>query len=379
MKVLIAPDKFKGTLTATQVCDYIESGLLQTSSRLMIRKIPLADGGEGTLDVFLENTGGIKILKEVHDPLMRAHKAYYGLSGDGKIAFVELAQASGLVLLTKQERNPLRTSTLGTGELFVHAIESGVKKIIVGIGGSATNDAATGALHALGFRFLDGSGREVTPNGENLRLIRKVDSTLVHPSLESVEFIAMCDVTNPLYGELGAAYVYAPQKGASDKEVAVLDQGLRNFAEIARHYSGLDLQLVKGAGAGGGFAGGMKSFVNAQLMPGTEVIFQVTGLEEAVQWADLVITGEGKLDRQSLHGKLVGGVGELAMKFDKPMLAVCGVSELSRSDSDRLGITEVFSLVDNVGAQEAMQSAGASLMKIAGNHIGTKWISTLPD
>ncbi|MFN3664983.1 MAG: glycerate kinase, partial [Sediminibacterium sp.] len=209
MNILIAPDKFKGTLTASQVCDAIEAGLNKSGKEFRIRKFPLADGGDGTLDIFLYHQQGVLIEVEVHDPLMRKIKAVYALSEDGKTAFIEIAKSSGLMLLKPEEYNPLKSSSYGTGELIRHALSNGVEQIIVGIGGSATNDAALGAAEALGFQFFDSAGNRVSPDGESLAKIVRIDRSNVHPRLEHVSVTAICDVTNPFYGEQGAAFVYA--------------------------------------------------------------------------------------------------------------------------------------------------------------------------
>jgi len=364
MNILIAPDKFKGTLTATQVCDAVEAGLIKSGRNFNIRKFPLADGGDGSLDIFLHHLRGKLVEVEVHDPLMRKVKAAYALSHDGKIAFIEMAKASGLVLLKDEERNPLRTTTYGTGELIRDALARDVQEIILGIGGSATNDAALGAAEALGFRFYDANNQPVVPCGESLIKISRIESQGVHPKLNQVKITAMCDVTNPFYGDQGAAFIYAPQKGSSSEDVGLLDKGLQQVASVFKKQFSIDVQQKKGAGAGGGFAGGAMALLNAALISGVNTVFTMTNFGNAIAWADVVITGEGKLDEQSFHGKVVDGVIKEARLYQKRFIIVCGINELTRQQLRAVGVERVYSLVEFSGMESALQKSSSVLTEL---------------
>jgi glycerate kinase len=364
MNILIAPDKFKGTLTAAQVSDAIDKGLSNAGLNFTTWKFPLADGGEGTLDVFLQHKNGRLIELEVHDPLMRKVESGYGLSDDGTLAFVEMANASGLGLLCEEERNPLRTTTFGTGELIADALNRGAIHILLSIGGSATNDAALGALVALGAKITDQSGDLIFPVGESLKRIRNIERQPVLDLLKGKRITAICDVDNPLYGREGAAYTYAPQKGADDAAVQVLDAGLQHVADLVLRDQGIDLQQVPGSGAGGGFAGGLHAFMNAELKRGTDVIFEITNFYEAVAWADVVITGEGRLDNQTLQGKLVHGVVGAVQKFGKPVYIICGESQLTADQVQSLNATAIFSLTNYAGMEAAMMQPAKTLSKM---------------
>lgn len=356
MNVLIAPDKFKGTLTASEVCAAIEKGLKRSAIPMNVRKFPLADGGEGTLDIFLGHKQGLLIEREVHDPLMRKIKCGYALSGDGKTAFIEIARASGLSLLNEAERDPIKTTTFGTGELIRDALDRGVDQIILAIGGSSTNDAALGAAVALGARIFDKDGNILFPRGGTLQSIDRIDLRLLHPRLAEVEVTAICDVSNPFYGEHGAAVVYAPQKGATREAVAELDKGLQTVADVVLHQYGIDLQKISGAGAGGGFAGGCHVCFQAELKSGVQAIFELTNFLQALRWADVVITGEGKLDSQTLQGKLVNGVAGRASALGKKVLVVCGQNDLTSDELKQLNIHAHFSLSGYAGLSEALHN-----------------------
>ena len=369
MNILIAPDKFKGTLTATQVCDAVEAGLIKSGQNFNIRKFPLADGGDGTLDIFIHHQRGTLVEIEVHDPLMRKIKAAYALSHDRRIAFIEMAKASGLGLLTDEERNPLKTTTYGSGELIRDALARGVQEIFLGIGGSATNDGGLGAAEALGFRFYDLNDQPVVPCGESLIKISRIESHGVHPKLNQVKITAMCDVTNPFYGEQGAAFIYAPQKGSSPEDVRVLDKGLQQVSSVFKKQFGIDVQQKKGAGAGGGFAGGAMALLNAELLSGVNTVFAMTNFGDAIAWADVVITGEGKLDEQSFQGKVVDGVIKEASLHQKRVIVVCGINELTRQQLSTAGVERVYSLVEFSGKEAALQKSNYVLTELVSAEI----------
>ncbi|MBX2970277.1 MAG: glycerate kinase [Cyclobacteriaceae bacterium] len=364
MNILIAPDKFKGTLSASQVCDSIELGLLRSGLKATIWKFPLADGGEGTLDIFLQHKNGRLIEIDVHDPLMRKIKAGYGLSGDGTVAFIEMASASGLTLLKTEERNPLRTTTFGTGEMIKDVVERGAEHIILGVGGSATNDAALGALVALGARVTDQSGGLIFPVGESLKQIAKIELQPVLDLMKGKRITAICDVDNAFYGSEGAAFTYALQKGADEVGVQILDAGLRHVANLVLRDLKIDLQKVYGSGAGGGFAGGAHAFMGAELRRGTDVVFDITNFYKAVAWSNIVITGEGKLDNQTLQGKLVHGVVRAIQKLGKPVYVICGESQLTVDEVKSLNATAIFSLTNYAGKEAAIMQPAKTLAKL---------------
>jgi glycerate kinase len=371
VNILIAPDKFKGTLTAMEVCDAIEHGLHRSMKHRSIRKFPMADGGEGTLEIFLHHTKGKLHEVTVHDPLMRRIKSCYAISQDGETAFIEMARASGLGLLKSEERNPLLTTTYGTGELIKHALQQKVKQIIIGIGGSATNDAAMGALCALGGKLLDEQRKELTPCGENLAKVYHIELDGLDQRLKDVQLTALCDVTNLFYGVSGAAFIYAPQKGADHQAVERLDQGLKNISQLISKQREIDLQSIPGTGAGGGFAGGALALLGAELKSGTAVVFSMTHFEKAVSWAEVIITGEGKIDQQTLTGKVIHGVVQLALQQKKKVIAVCGQTNLSADELEKFGLGAVYSLTEFTGMEKAMQQTAYALEELLATKIAT--------
>jgi glycerate kinase len=362
MNILIAPDKFKGSLTAQQVCDAIRDVLLELNGSLNIYLLPLADGGEGSCELLTKFSHGTFTTVRVHDPLNRPIDALYGISGDGSIAFMEMAAASGLQLVKKEERNPMITTTRGTGELIRHALDNGVTKIFLGIGGSATNDAGVGMAEALGVRFLSVNGDHLEPIGENLRYINSIDTSLLHPRLASTDLTIFCDVDNPLFGPQGAAYVFAPQKGADQKMVSALDEGLQHYASLLEktfHHS----VNFPGAGAGGGLPASLKVFTSLTVVPGMPFIMQFTGLEEHVKRADIIITGEGKIDRQTLSGKVVNGVAQLARKHQKRLIVVAGSCELSAHELEELGVFKIITIRGKEISEDYAMKHAAQLLK----------------
>jgi glycerate kinase len=346
VNILIAPDKFKGSLSASEVCDAVSEALLEMNASIQITKVPLADGGEGTFEILVAQSKGRIKKVTVVDPLQRPITAEYGLSKDGTSAFIEMAKSSGLQLLKEKERNPLYTTTAGTGQLIADALNEGVTNIILGIGGSATNDAGIGMAHALGYRFLDRENHPLSPIGKSLSQIHSIDETQVDSRLRKVEFKVLCDVTNPLYGPQGAAPVYGPQKGASDFIVKELDAGLKHLAELVKQDYAINLNFP-GAGAAGGLGAGAKLFLNATLQKGIDYISQVTDLEKKVSASDLVITGEGRVDQQSLSGKVVAHVYRLAKKYNKEVVILCGQCTLSKDDRLVFGSDKIIPLANN--------------------------------
>jgi len=364
MKFLVAPDKFKGSLTAEEVTSAIAKGIALYDPSAVVIPFPLADGGDGTARILTLHNHGRMIRVTVNNPVFEQVEAEYGISGDGRTAFMEMASASGLRLLTPDKQNCFHTSTLGTGEMLSDALGRGVKKIILGIGGSATNDAGIGMATALGYRFLDHQGNRLDPVGRNLIDIRTIDRSGIMFAPGSVEVLVACDVDNPLYGPHGAAYVYGPQKGASPEELDQLNNGLINFAAIVKSQLGTDIADIPGSGAAGGLGAGCMVFLQASLVPGIQLVMEQSGFEEAVRKCDLVITGEGKIDEQTFRGKVVDGVCRVAARHHKPVLAVCGQNNLNVIPPGS-GIVVLKSLSEYFGSTEkAFTAAQEGLIRI---------------
>ena len=326
-KIVIAPDSFKGSVAAREVADSAERAVREVFPACEVVKIPLGDGGEGTMDALLAALGGERVSCRVRDPLSRPLWADYAILEDGRTAIVEMARASGLPLLAPAERDPSQATTYGTGELIRDALERGCRRFLLAIGGSATNDGGTGLLRALGYRFLDGRGEELEPCGAALARIAVVDRSGVSPALREASFTVACDVDNPLYGERGAAEVFARQKGADDAMVRMLDAGLRNYARVIERATGTRVDELPGAGAAGGLGAGLVAFLGAELKPGIQMVLEATRFDERIQGADLIITGEGKLDRQTCMGKAPWGVSRAATRQGIPVIALGGSVE----------------------------------------------------
>ena len=344
-KIVIATDSFKGSLTSGQVAESVEKGILRVFPQCEIQKVFIADGGEGTVKALVDTLKGEIISLKVNNPLMRPVEAHYGIvENNGRTAVIEMALASGLPLISREERNPMKTSTFGTGELIQDALLRGCRRFLVGIGGSATNDAGTGMLQALGYRFFDTGGNELGRGGEILSRIERIDDSGVIKELKDSEFIIACDVNNPFSGKTGAAYIFAPQKGADSEMVKVLDDGLKHFAGIINHFNGMDIDRLPGAGAAGGLGGGLKAFLNASLVSGIRMVLDTIGFEQRIQNADLIITGEGKLDAQTAMGKAPRGVLDLAKKYHIPVIAIGGAVETCE-ELNRQGFAAVFPIL----------------------------------
>ena len=378
MKIVIAPDKFKHSLSALEVCEHISIGIKTVAPEAQIQFCPLADGGEGTLDLLSEHLSLEHVEVEVKDPLFRNIRASYAISEDYNEAFIEMAMASGLPLLGEQERNPLKTSTYGTGELIKDAVSKGSSRITLFIGGSATNDGGMGLASALGYKFFDKDGSELQPVGANLIKVNRIDISGVGPGLNCVEFIVATDVTNVLTGATGASYMYARQKGASNTDIKDMDKGMKHFSEVVQQWLGKDHASTPGAGAAGGLGFGTMVFLNAGLRSGIEAVMEITNLKEHISGADLVISGEGNLDKQSLHGKVIDGVQQLSSSEGVPFGVVCGGIQLSSEQLNNNRIKYSRSLTSEAGSTEqAIAEAGhftelaaASLMQdfVSQNH-----------
>ncbi len=344
MKIVIAPDSFKGSLTAVEVSDAIDAGIKSAISTAYTVKVPMADGGEGTVECLVNATGG-KVLKEsVIGPLGEDVEASYGILGDGSTAVIEMAAASGLPLVPEEKRNPMITTTYGTGQLIKAALDHGCKKIIIGIGGSATNDGGAGMAQALGVRLIDDKGEEIGFGGAELKRIAKIDISSLDKRVYATEILVASDVKNPLCGPNGASAVYGPQKGATPQMVKELDKALAHFAEIIKRDLGKDVKDIPGAGAAGGLGAGLIAFLDAKLRPGIELVMESVGFEDIVKDAFLVITGEGKIDRQTVYGKVPVGVAKISKKYNIPVLAVAAVLEEEPEFFKPYGIDFVFEI-----------------------------------
>lgn len=365
MKILIAPDKFKGSLSAFEVANNIEKGILKVFPKAVIEKVPMADGGEGTVESLVDATGGKIIKTNVKDPLFRDIESFYGILGDGKTAVIEMAAASGLYLLKDYERNPMITTTYGTGQLIKDALDKGCRKFIIAIGGSATNDGGTGMATALGVKFYDKDGREIGLGGGELSKIYSIDISNLDDRLKECEFIVACDVANPLIGENGASRVYGPQKGATKEMVEVLDKNLEHYGKLLEKYFNKKIIDVPGSGAAGGLGAGLMAFLNAQLKSGIEIIIETLKLEEKIKEADIVISGEGKIDFQTAFGKTISGIAKLCKKHNKPLIVIAGTVE----DIEKLyeiGVSSIFSTMEKpMSLEDAIKNAATLLEKSA--------------
>ena len=343
-KIVVASDSFKGCLSSMQVADAVEHAVFQVCPSCEVVKVDVADGGEGTMDALQRTLGGQKIWLEVSDPLGRPVRASYVILEDGTTAVVEMAAASGLTLLSCKERNPLKTSTFGTGQLIADAIDRGCRKFLIGIGGSATNDAGMGMLQALGYRFTDARGCVLHGCGESLEKVASIDASSASPALMESEFIVACDVEAPLYGPKGAAHIFAPQKGAGAETVERLDNGLQHFSEVVAKSMNVieNYAQTPGAGAAGGLGFGLIAFLNARLVSGIDMVLDAIGFDSIIKDADLIITGEGRIDSQTLTGKTPYGVLQRAKRQGIPVVAIGGCVLLGPEESNTAGFAALL-------------------------------------
>ena len=367
MKITIVPDSFKGCMTSKQVGAIIADAMTGEIAKADVEIILAADGGEGTVDSLISSLNGRYERVAVKNPLGGEITAAYGIAGT--VAVMEMSAASGLTLLTENQRNPMMTSTYGTGQMILDAVEKGCDEIVIGIGGSATNDGGSGMAQALGAIFCDSDGNQLDMCGMNLALIDRIDVSLMNPKLKNVKFRVACDVTNPLCGENGASYTFARQKGADDATIALLDSGLRHYAEKVKLYLGLDILSIESGGAAGGLGAGLTAFCGGELERGFSIISEVIGLDDKIKNSDIVITGEGRTDAQTLFGKLPAGVGEIAKKYNIPCIIISGAVAGDVSGLYEMGITAVFSCVTDTGVslETALDKAEISLTNTARN------------
>ena len=348
MKILIAPDKYKDSLSAIQVCNALKKGIIKNFNEKDIIFCPMADGGDGslvTLNYYLD-LKPISLI--VNDPLFRPVKSTYYLNN--KTAYIELSSASGLVLLKEEDRNCMLTSSFGTGELICDALDKGVTNINLFIGGSATNDGGIGIASALGYKFYDTSENLLSPIGKNLLLINRIDKSEVKFNFNDITVKVICDVNNPLYGKSGAAYVYASQKGANSSQIQQLDKGLVNLESKLLQHNFPSIADIPGSGAAGGVGGGSIIFLKAKLISGIEIFLKISQLEKLIRECDLIITGEGRLDSQTQYGKVISGVCNLAKKFNKSIIAVCG--DVDKDNYNILGLKKVYRILDKTNSKD---------------------------
>lgn len=368
--ILIATDSFKGSLSAIDVTRYIEEGLKRYRPSFDIVKIPVADGGEGTVDSILFATGGALRTVPVTGPLGDTVQASYGILPNGSAA-LEMAAASGLTLLEESRRNPWKTSTSGTGQLMKAALDEGCTQMLIGIGGSATNDGGAGMAQALGVRFLDKWGRELPPGGGALQELDRIDVSCLDKRVENCDITIACDVSNPLCGINGASHIYGPQKGADTEMILQLDRALARYAEIIKRDLGKDIRDIPGAGAAGGLGAGLLAFCNANMRSGIQSVLDMMGFDAIMEHVDLVITGEGSIDHQTLYGKVPDGVAKRAKALrGVPVIAVCGTLGKDYESVYGCGIDLMFSIANGpISLENCMKSAPQLLME-AGLHLG---------
>ena len=342
MKFVLIPDSFKGTLSSVQICKIIAEKIREHFSDSEILEIPVADGGEGSVEAFLLAAGGEKVKARVKNPYFEDMDSYFGLLDDGKTAVVEMASCAGLPLV-ENRKNPRLTTTYGVGQLMLAAAKRGVKKIIVGLGGSATNDGGCGAAAAAGAKFYNKEGQEFIPTGGTVKDIERIDLSGMDKVFENVEMITMCDIDNPMYGPFGASYVFAPQKGADAECVEELDEGIKNLSRVITETIGKDISQMPGTGAAGAMGAGMVAFFDAKLQMGIETVLDTVQFDQEIADADYIFTGEGKLDAQSLRGKAVMGIAKRAQRQEKKVIAVVGgADDKNIQDAYQRGVTAVF-------------------------------------
>ncbi|MCK4850479.1 MAG: glycerate kinase [Phycisphaerae bacterium] len=366
MKIVLAPDSFKENLSSVEVARAMARGVRRASPEAEVDSVPMADGGEGTVEALVSATGGVYHRQTVHDPLGREVQARFALLGKGRWAVIEMAQASGLGLLNANERNPLLTSTRGTGELILGAMEAGAKRIVIGIGGSATVDGGTGMARALGVRFLDGAGNELPEGGGSLGQLETIDASGLDRRVKDVAIEIASDVDNPLVGQRGAARVFGPQKGATPEMVEQLEAGLNRLGEKMAEQLGKKVRGVRGAGAAGGLGAGLLGFLAGRLRSGVELVIEAVGLVDRLAGAQLCITGEGRLDSQTAHGKTVAGVGRLARSLNVPAVALAGQIGPGAEQVLSEGIVQYRSIKpESMSVQESMARAPELLAEAA--------------
>ncbi|MHA3226043.1 glycerate kinase family protein [Globicatella sulfidifaciens] len=369
-KIIIASDSFKGSATSKEVGSYIAKGIYSLYPEYQTNIFSIADGGEGTVEAVMAALPGEKVTLPVRGPLNETVQAMYGLIEQGQTAIIEMAQASGLTLVLENKQNIMEANTFGTGQLILDAINRGVRKIYIGIGGSATNDGGMGMAQALGVKFLDGKGQALSGNAQNLKAIAKIDLNKMKVNPKTIEIIILSDVNNPLCGENGAAKVFGPQKGAKANQIKILDEGLQHYAGKLKEVYNRDFASIPGAGAAGGLGAGLMAFLNATSKSGIDEILQLIEIEPAIQTADLVITGEGRIDGQSLSGKAPIGIARIAKRYCVPVIAIVGSQSLDIETVYQAGIAGVFDIINQpMTLEQAIQQTPKLVEATAKNAI----------
>lgn len=372
MKIVIAPDSYKESLSAAEVAQAIEKGFREIFPDAQYVSMPVADGGEGTVEAMIAATQGTEHSAWVTGPLGEKVEACWGMSGDGVTAFIEMAAASGLGLVPSEKRNPLITTSRGTGELILQALEHGAKRIIIGIGGSATNDGGAGMMQALGARLCDAEGQEIGHGGGSLSRLSRIDLSAIDPRLRDRMIHVACDVTNPLVGERGASRIFGPQKGATEAMIVELDRNLAHFADVIKASLQVDVKPIPGAGAAGGMGAALMAFLNAELRSGIEIVTEALKLEEQIHDCSLVVTGEGRIDSQSIHGKVPVGIARVAKKYRKPVIGIAGSLTHDVGVVHHHGIDAVFSVLTTVSTlEEAFRGAFDNIYRASRNIAAT--------
>ncbi|WP_413735161.1 glycerate kinase [Sodalis sp. RH21] len=372
MKIVIAPDSYKESLSALEVATQIEQGFREVFPDAHYVKLPVADGGEGTVEAMVAATHGEIVNVRVTGPLGAQVDAFFGLSGDKQTAFIEMAAASGLEIVRACDRNPLLTTSFGTGELIRSALDHGVKHCIIGIGGSATNDGGSGMVQALGGGLLDDQGRQIGYGGGELDKLARIDITQLDPRIKDCRFEVACDVTNPLTGDEGATAIFGPQKGATPAMIKRLDASLKHYAAIIKRDLDKDVEHIPGAGAAGGMGAGLQAFCGAELRKGIEIVTEALGLDAIVRDATLVITGEGRIDSQTIHGKVPIGVAKVAKRYNKPVIGIAGSLTEDVGVVHQHGLDAVFSVLYEICTlDEALGNAARNVRLTARNIAAT--------
>ncbi|MGB4440491.1 MAG: glycerate kinase [Sedimentibacter sp.] len=371
-KTVLIPDSFKGTLSSKEICNIIAKSINKHFPECQIISIPVADGGEGSVDCFLTALGGEKIYETVKNPYFEDMQSFYGVINNGEIAVIEMASCAGLPLV-EDRKDPRKTSTYGVGQLILAAANRGCKKIIVGLGGSSTNDGGTGAAAAIGVKFYNKWGNEFIPVGGTLKNIEKIDVSNRSKAIENIEIVTMCDIDNPMYGHTGAAYIFGPQKGASKNVVAELDNGLINLCEYIKRDLGIDLKDVPGGGAAGAMGAGMIAFFNSKLQMGIETVLDTVNFNEVIKDADMIFTGEGKIDAQSLRGKVVIGVAKRAKIKNVPVTVIVGgADDEVLAQAYEMGVTSIFTInrlpedfkISKLKSRENMETTADNIVRL---------------
>ncbi|PJX43282.1 MULTISPECIES: glycerate 2-kinase [unclassified Klebsiella] len=372
MKIVIAPDSYKESLSAAEVAQAIEKGFREIFPDAQYVSIPVADGGEGTVEAMIAATQGTEHSAWVTGPLGEKVEACWGMSGDGVTAFIEMAAASGLGLVPPEKRNPLITTSRGTGELILQALAHGAKRIIIGIGGSATNDGGAGMMQALGARLCDAEGQEIGHGGGSLSRLSRIDLSAIDPRLRDGMIRVACDVTNPLVGERGASRIFGPQKGATETMIVELDRNLGHYADVIKALLQVDVKAIPGAGAAGGMGAALMALLNAELRSGIDIVTEALNLEEQILDCSLVVTGEGRIDSQSIHGKVPVGVARVAKKYRKPVIGIAGSLTHDVGVVHHHGIDAVFSVLTTVSTlEEAFRGAFDNIYRASRNIAAT--------